>query len=267
MRYFVSLIFILSSLFMLPLYAFAQDNSEQSEAQAEPETDYWDNIVVNGGNVPKPRTVQDNFGGWFLGGDVVLGAYHFIDVYRANALTSELVLDEGWWVAGGVMFGFGHLWGSQVFVGPVINATLTNPYVSIDVRVKVAVPFTHQDAVSLFVGYGIGVINDERGSETRMIQTVDKQYDDEYVDKRIKGMFLPIQVAYEHVFNNGFVLGALLETRINFQVDELHYYHLTNEIYNKYEGRLYYHSDGLKRDKVVPFVDTLFMGIHLGYKF
>ena len=203
------------SLLVFPVCASAQgnivngDDSMQVTASADEYSD-----------------TQDRFSGFQLGVDLLLGAGRCDDkmcTYHDDEYNSE---NTQFLFNGGIKLGY--LWGKEVLVGPELNAHYNQPwYAGGDLRVKTLIPMNSYSGITASIGFGFqyhGIISE-------------------------CPYYIPIQVGYDFVKSNGFVIGISLETQIAFS-EETDY---------KPNG---------KEDKTVkPVLGFAGGGLHLGYIF
>ena len=218
----------------------------------------------------QPKTAKDNFAGWRFGADLFIGAAPIpeYDVYGGAHYPLRHKRQYVWYPAGGLLLEIGHLWGNQVFVGPTLNITLGYPYIAgADLRVKSAIAITTADAITVSIGYGMAWGDIGKTDYTAVeISREDSTPHDKELDDIIRAMYLPVSMGFEHVYNNGFVLGASVEMRVSFKVKETHYYYYDRSNPNAPEDYENW-KDDVKRNKVVPIVGMVTAGLHLGYKF
>lgn len=268
MRRLINLMIGFLSLMLLPVSAFSQEISENavnSEMVVVNETDTSD-AVGEMEVVRRTRTAKDNFGGWFFGAEIIGGA--LLDPYDSEYLSDY---DDGvdtfkWPGLTEILLNTGYLWGEHVFVGPTLNVMGGFAiWLSVDLRVRLVVPFTNADAFALNVGYGFTPFNysEPRNTYKRVVHEIDIP-DDSDSNDIIEMMYLPISLGYEHVFKSGFVIGASVEMRMSFSVHSLRYIQPLYDENNTFHGMFY---NGIKREKVVPYVSAMMGGLHLGYKF
>ena len=223
-------VFILA---LLPAFANAQESSAP-----QPETQ---SIQVN--------QKKDNFGGLRLGANLTFGggAFDYIDSYKFAAL---LQLETG------------YLWGNHVFVGPVINFSIGFPMLlNGDIRLRMIIPVSESNAISWSAGWGMfGHIAYDVDEEKIFNPSNFHGNCDEKEVKAVNYMYIPIQIGFEHVFDNRFILGATAQINLALYNQRYDYYS-THEKYMDYYARIG------REYKVKVMVGTFTAGIHLGYKF
>ena len=271
MRY-LQYILMLCSFMMGPVCAFAQENAGEN---ADSEDIVQENAPqIEPQDVKLPRTAKDNFAGWRFAADLFIGTGR-IREYDAYGGAHYPLGEEPkyyWYPAGGLLLEIGHLWGNQAFVGPTLNVTLGFPHIiGADLRIKGAIALTSADAITMSVGYGVAW-NDDAVTEYTPMEVLAEDTipnDDKAIDDFIRMMYVPVSVGYEHVYNNGFILGASIEMRVGFKVKETHYYYrsTSSNLEEWYKERHVNWKDEVKREGVVPIVSTATVGLRLGYKF
>ena len=248
----VLLIFFIS---VFPVCAIAQESTSDQLADVA-------YTIINS------RTKQDNFAGLQLGGVAFLGSAPIeeYNAYGGAHYPPGEVRKKIWYPAFGILMSASYLWGETLFIGPELNLTFGFPFrYGADLRVKGALPMTASDAMTLNFGLGFdanGLAQTEY-TEMRILEGTPVPSDND-LDDFIRSIYLPVAIGYDHVFDNGFVLGVLLEMRVAFKVKETHYYYMDNEQDDLTQARW---DDNVKKDGVVPMLDAVLAGVHLGYKF
>ena len=227
----------------------SEDNT--ADVQAGDMQDDSDEIIKN-------YTAKDNFGGWKFGADLLFGKGRCDD---------RLCLGHGGDTDGQAtlfavkgQFQISYMWGENVFFGPVITGFAGYPsIVGGDIRLKLVIPVgrSNKDAVSASAGWGA------QWREKIIPETVwDEQYvernhmHDGYANDLVEYgyNYIPIEMTYEHVFDNRFILGVSAQLNITISA---RYYVLPYDLsYNQDLGYKY-----------IPVLDMLGLGVHLGYKF
>ena len=261
---FLNMFMIVLCLMALPAFSWAQDNAEEHESEAVITSDSGSSDGIEEIQVVKNhRTAKDNFGGWFFGGEILggllLGPYPLDDSSESEDDDKEVV-SFSWPILTEILLNTGYLWGENVFVGPTFNVTVGfSLLVSVDLRVRVVVPFTNADAIALSAGYGFHPCNFSASESTMKTVPLETDVpDDSNSTEIIQLMYLPVSLGYEHVFDSGFVIGASIDMRISFCVHKTRYR-------RPFNGSMWYFGE--EREKVVPYVSAIMAGLHLGYKF
>ncbi len=134
----------------------------------------------------------------------------------------------------------GYLWGSKVLVGPAVMVSGGIPsLVNGALLLKVAIPVDDANAFHVMAGFG---------------GTLHFGYEDTLFDDSVMNfIYIPIQIGYEHVFENNFILGIIFHTDITFNHKEV--YPNPKEDYNK---------TIIQNDAILSLAG---LGIRVGYKF
>lgn len=278
MRTISKLCLVISFLLWMPLYAAAQeviepaDHAESVDAQNETgdeiiiSEDVGDGVDLSDFEIVKPsRTTRDNIGGANLGVQILLGTspYDPMDEIDESA--------KVWWfLSGAAELDFSYLFGEDVFIGPRVSVSINSPYLlSFDMSVKTAVPISRQDAFTTSLGLGYSLTSFLAGtfspwSEIIAVKYIspNKEFEDDTVPGDVYGLYFPIQVGYEHVFENGFTLGATVEMKVGFKSNTIRYFSVMNT--PETGAFMYYRGD---RDKLGLTVNFIGAGVYLGYSF
>ena len=239
-----------------------------------------------------PRTAKDNFGGASLGGRVVLGAtWADKDEYehsRAIPSTLSHLSESELSLAGGLEFEISYLYGDEIFIGPKFVASLGSPYfLSVDVSAKLALPVTRSDAITISIGAGYALLSvfypflfyqttnviavkyipplpDDLESAHVWSYPEDFDYVPEYfkndiIPERLYGLYFPVQVGYEHVFESGFMMGISAEMKIGFKSTRIETYSLETS------GNKRYHNHLANKDKLGLTASFVGVSLFLGY--
>ena len=265
---------LLIVIMMLPVSVCAQEAMDNIN-----EEDHSLNTAEEETVVQKHVTKQDNFGGWFLGAELHYG-FEFGEGSKNwdEPLTKEAQekrdSERVFYLNGMILLEAGYLWGHDFFIGPEVTFEIGWPYVvSGDVRLKIAAPFTDKDALIISLGVGMGlkmeVMNEPKHTFYKPV--IDDNYSTNELSTVYELFYLPLSVGYEHVFGNGFVLGASLEARIGFGKKEIIYLDYSGDLINPDiavlldSGEILY--DAESKETPLPYLHILALGIHLGYKF
>ena len=199
------------------------------------------------------------FGGWYLSADFLAGmaphyplfgnrsddtddyAMHYSRKYQS---IQKYQLDESQDFSFAVQIQGGYLFGSRIFVGPELSASLGLLFATIDGRVRLVAPLYGGHALDLSVGLGAFFGNALSGL-----------YDGK--ESAAERLFIPIQLGYNYTFDSGFMLGLSFQMNIEF-ADEEQYYHYRED-----------HWDGYWKEKnsTMAFVGFWGLGVRLGYRF
>ena len=266
-------------LLILPGLALAQESDETaiSDDTGDSQTEISQDEL---NETPKIFTAKDNFGGWKFGADLLLGAYFYTHTAGKdpdadkNLLFEEPDNSERATINAIVQVQASYLWGNNVFFGPVLNVSTGLPIVfAADLRLRLLIPLgSHKrDAVSASAGWGIALPIVGVGEENILIDSgLNHSKTRDYNGSIDSLMYFPIEMTYEHVFDNRFVLGASIQLNINKR-DRYYYTKENNPNYvqsneNSEENPKYiinFEHDHL----MVPVIGALSAGVHLGYKF
>ncbi len=218
-------------LMLLPAFANAQESPDpQPEANA---------IQVN--------QISETFGGWRMGGNLMFGTGPFDHVDN--------------YVFGGLLqYEAGYLWGNHVvFLGPVVNLGFGFPMLlNADIRLKMVFPVSESNALSFSAGFGGAgnCIYSAPKAEKRVNSKFRGNSEEE--NEAIKFMYIPIQIGFEHVFDNSLILGAAAQINLAFYNQRYEYYSSSSYSLEEQRGSEY---------KVKAMVGTFAVGIHVGYKY
>ncbi len=219
-----SLLFVLIS---LPCIAFGQDTAAvQNDSVAQESSALIEDAAES---LKTIYTKEDNFGGFRFVGNVLLGAGR-CDDYAFCAGHEDEINDKQYNVGGLLQAEIGYFAGKTVFVGPTLSISGGYPMlVNGAINLKMYIPFADNNALSLSAGFG----------GTWHIGYVDTNYNDD--DDEINYMYVPIQLGFEHVFDNRFILGASFQANITFS-----------------------HRENGGNDSILGMLAA---GVNLGYKF
>ncbi len=269
MRHLNHVLLVLCGLLMLPVCAFAQDAAAPADNSGD--VTYQPRVIETAEQAEDaaveevaqshrlPRTAKDNFGGFRFGGDIMAGVGRCDD---KNCLGQS---DDDWdkenmHVAGALQIGLGYLWGNEVFAGPELNISGGYPFLGAgDIRIRLVMPVNYNNAITMSAGWGMTYrfkILDKFG---HYIVVDDNAHptDDEMPDI-IRNMYIPVQVGYEHAFDNGFIFGVTLEARMTFNSE-------TNVLGTKEERRIM-QGRALEEHPHLTF-GMATAGFHMGYAF
>ncbi len=227
MKKIICLISPLLVLFFLPYTAFGQDSVAVQNDSAVQES----NALIEDASkqLKTVYTKEDNFGGFRFVGNISLGGGRCDDYAFCSGHDME-INEKQYNVAGLIQGEFGYFFGKTAFFGPTLSLSVGYPmFVNGAVNIKMYVPFTDNNALSLSAGFG----------GTLHIGYVDTYYGDD--DNDINYIYVPIQLGFEHVFDNRFILGASLQANITFM-----------------------HKEDGSND---PILGMFAAGVNLGYKF
>ena len=268
MRHLNHLILVLCGLLLLPVCAFAQDAAAPAENSGdaayqprviETADAAEDAAVEENVEAPRlPRTAKDNFGGFRLGGDIMAG----IGRCDSNCIGSsdDHKQDVNLHVAGALQINLGYVWGNDAFVGPELNLGGGYPFWGTgDVRIRLVLPINYNNAISMSAGWGVTFradINDKYGHY--VVIGDNENPGDKLMNDFYKYMYIPVQVGYEHAFDNGFILGVTLEARMAFNSE-------TNVLGTK-EERKTMQGRAIEENLHMTF-GMATAGIHMGYAF
>ncbi|MBQ9816024.1 MAG: hypothetical protein IJM59_00960 [Proteobacteria bacterium] len=249
--------------------AAAAPQTENSAAVAAPQTEADNQGAVSAQpeyvqeeiqSDNKVYTAKDNFGGWKFGADIMFGAGR-CDEKTCLGQPDEQDFDEK-------MTGFvaklqlqlSYLWGKNVFFGPVLTAFGGYPaLVGGDLRLRLVIPLGKgkRDAVSASAGWG-GQLRFKMVNEWITYANPYDKPDVSYIKTgephdlfKYSYMYVPLEMRYEHVFDNRFVLGVVVQYNITFN-------------YRAYSEAIEGKDLGFK---YISVLDMIGGGIHLGYKF
>ena len=187
-RHLINIILAVCCLLMFPVCAFAQDSDVDGV-----------NPAVE--SVHMPKTAKDNFGGVQIGADILLGAGRCDDRAFCKGVTQSYDEQNIEFVA---IIGIknSYMWGEDFFFGYEINAH----YQPIlfgggDLRFKMLMPIDANDGIAASVGFGLEINGIRIGA----------------LDGIKGAMYIPVQIGYDHVSDNGFVIGVSVEAQIAFQ--------------------------------------------------
>lgn len=219
--------------FFFSANAFAQENDEASEF------------------VKQARTMADNFGGVRFGVDLMLGTGR-CDDYAFCMGHDEEVNSESYSIAGLINFEVGYLWGSRVFMGPTVTFSAGFPMlISGAINYRLLVPANDQDAFSFSAGFGM----------SWHVGFYDSDYNE---DHEVNYMYVPISLGFEHVFDNGFTLGATAQLNIAFDRSS------KDVVVKNADGTPKLDENGYQVSDIeystAAVLGTFGIGIHLGYK-
>ena len=283
MRHLNSVILLLCGLLLVPAFAFAQESAESADnssdvvyqpriiestetteaTEATEATETADDAVVQNEvrSFRLPRTAKDNFGGLRLGADLMFGVGR-CDDKRCIGQPDDAD-QENIHFATSLQLGVGYLWGNEVFVGPELNVHGGYPFlVGGDVRVRLVMPVNYNNAFTMSAGWGLVwhmKILDKFGHYI-MVGENSSATDDRMADI-IRNMYIPVQVGFDHVFDNGFVLGVTLECRMTFNSE-------TNVLAYRERGLVGYNYILQAEEEHAHLTFGMAgIGIHLGYAF
>ena len=244
MRFLLSILFCICSLFLVPVCACAQNSGNNTHQNV--------------------RTVSDNFGGLSLGLKAMMGASPYDDSVKIPKADRT----KTWWFLSGSMAAeVCYLFGDTFFIGPHASISIGSPYlIAIDVSAKAAIPFSKQDAFTASIGLGYGIFPGFVLYETRSVIRVnyispDAAFSDESMPYGLFGLYIPVQFGFETIFDNGLAFGIGAEMKIGFKANRTEYYSITEEDY----VRTYEHRGN--KDK--PGITATFFGlvVYVGYSF
>ena len=273
MRHLSSVILLLCGLLLVPAFAFAQEDVEYVprtvdtavQQESAESADVLENSEVGREvELPRsPRTAKDNFGGLRLGADLMLGVGRCDDKMCLGQPEDDMD-QENIHIAGSLQIGVGYLWGNDAFVGPELNLHGGYPFVAGgDIRIRLVMPVNYNNAITMSAGWGLSYrfkILDKFGHYIMVDENSSEE--DGRMDDIIRNMYIPVQVGFEHVFDNGFVLGMTLEARMTFNSE-------TNVLVYREKGITNNYNYLVEAEEEHPHL-TFGMataGIHLGYKF
>ena len=163
-------------------------------------------------------TAKDNFGGWKFGADILFGKGRCDDKLCIGHSDEYNHAETSFAIKG--QFQISYLWGKNVFFGPVLTGFAGYPsFVGGDIRLKLVIPIGkhHKDAVSASAGWG---------AQWRFNIIPETYWDYQYMDRKHlhEGYandlieygynYIPIEMTYEHVFDNRFILGVSAQLNI-----------------------------------------------------
>ena len=224
--------------FFAPAFAFAQEVSVSASIDYRVES-VEATIVEADTLVAAPRTAHDNFGGFQIGATLLAGVGRCDDKIICNE-------DERDWnkytidSLANLQLELAYLWGEDVLFGVSLNTYYIFPLLlGADVRFKMVFALTPNDGITMSSGVGVGAHGNYdlvcyRGN----CDVGETEYGVPHY------LYMPMQIGYDHVFDNGFLLGVSLETHMAF-----------NNVTKCGERR------------VMPALGFAGGGIHLGYIF
>ena len=179
-----------------------------------------------------------HFGGLRLTADVMLGGGRCDD--RTACLDTANDWDEkNNEIALLGQIHLAYLWGSAAYIGPEITVEGgSQMYIGGDLRARLVIPITDSSGVSMSVGFGFSY----------HVKYVDTDFHNG--SNAINYLYIPFQLGYEYVFDNGFILGGTFQVNLNTQRKEVYEYSTDTEHYDKLA--------------VLGFIGG---GVTLGYKF
>ena len=276
MRHLNSVILLLCGLLLVPAFAFAQESAESADNSSDvvyqpriietaEATETADAAAVQNEerSFRTPRTAKDNFGGLRLGADLMFG------VGRCDDKLCIGQPEEDWdqenvHFSTSLQLGVGYLWGNDAFVGPELNVHGGYPFlVGGDVRVRLVLPVNYNNAFTMSAGWGLVwrmKILDKFGHYIPVDE--DSSPDDDRMADIIRNMYIPVQVGFEHVVDNGFVLGVTLEARMTFN-SETNVLGVRRRLFDSYTQ--YTHM--AEEEHAHLTFGMAGAGVHLGYAF
>ena len=252
---------LLTSLFLsaIPGLAFAQESAEPT-ANAEvaaPQSEAKEDSIQN---KTKVYTAKDNFGGWKFGADIMFGAGRCDDKLCLGQPDGQDYNEKRTDFVAKLQLQLSYLWGENVFFGPVLTAFGGYPsFVGGDLRLRLVIPLgkNKKDAISESAGWG-GQLRFKMENESLYYDNPQEIPDASYIKTgephdlfKYSYMYVPIEMRYEHVFDNRFVLGLVVQYNLTFS-------------YREYIASQW---DTEPRFKYISVLDMIGGGIHLGYKF
>ena len=269
MRHLNHLVLVLCGLLMLPVCAFAQDAAAPADNSGD--VTYQPRVIESAETTEEaaveevaesprlPRTAKDNFGGFRLGGDIMFGVGR-CDEKNCIGYNDDHKTEDNTHVAGALRIGLGYLWGNEAFVGPELNIGTGYPFWATgDVRIRLTLPVNYNNGITMSAGWGVAYrlrINDKFG---HYIVVGDNEHpSDKLMSEFYEHMYIPVQVGFEHVFNNGFVFGVTLEARMTFNSE-------TN-VLGSSEERKFMHGRAIEEHPHMTF-GMATAGLHMGYAF
>lgn len=105
-----------------------------------------------------------------------------------------------------------YLWGNDVLFGISTNVYYIIPFlIGGDVRLKMVFALTPNDGITMSAGMGFGAHgNYDLECRHGVCDVGETEYD------ALHYFYIPVQLGYDHVFDNGFLLGVSLEAHMAF---------------------------------------------------
>lgn len=240
---------ICTLLLMIPGLASAQE-SEDADSIAQDEV-----VQDTPEEMPKNFTAKDNFGGWKFGADILFGKGRCDDKMCLGQPDGQHWNRESTSFAVKMQLQLSYLWGENVFFGPVLTAFGGYPsFVGGDIRLKLVIPVgKHKnDAVSASAGWGMQI------REKLLSEDFFDSYKTEHPHMKADlpsdiyeygYSYIPIELTYEHIFDNRFIIGA--SAQLNIAIISRYYILMGDDV-----GYIH-----------IPAMDMLGLGVHMGYKF
>ncbi len=278
MRHLNSVILLLCGLLLVPAFAFAQESAESADNSSDvvyqprivetaEATETADAAAVQNEerSFRAPRTAKDNFGGLRLGADLMFGVGRCDDKLCIGQPEDDWD-QENIHFSTSLQLGVGYLWGNDAFVGPELNVHGGYPFlIGGDVRVRLVLPVNYNNAFTMSAGWGLVwrmKILDKFGHYIPVDE--DSSPDDDRMADIIRNMYIPVQVGFEHVFDNGFVLGVTLEARMTFN-SETNVLGVRRRLFDSADSIQYSHM--AEEEHAHLTFGMAGAGVHLGYAF